>query len=159
MKHILKLSLAAVAIAALSACGGGGSSDAADTFVGTWKSKCYSYTGNDGNTYYQTHKANFAKAAGAELALTYTESKAHSDGACANLLGTIPNAASAKINIGVEEAFLGAPANYMVYTVAATGEARQGYIKADSTQLLLVVSDASGQKPGGWSRVSPYTKQ
>jgi hypothetical protein len=160
LKHILKLSLAAVAVAGLAACGGGGgSSEAADIYVGTWKSKCYSYTGNDGNTYYQTHKANFAKASAAELALTYTESKAHSDSACANSLGATSNSASARINLGTEEGFLGAPATYMVYTIAATGEARQGYIKADATQLLFVVSDATGQKPGGWSRTSPYTKQ
>jgi hypothetical protein len=159
MKNVLKLSLAAVAISALAACGGGGSSDVADTYVGTWKSKCFSYTGNDGNTYYQTLKLNLAKVAAAELAGSYSETKAHSDSACANSLGAINNAPAVKINIGVEEAFLGAPAHYMVYTNATTGEARQGYLKADSTQLLLVVSDASGQKPAGWGKASPYTKQ
>jgi hypothetical protein len=159
MKNILRSSLAVMAIAGLAACGGGGSSDVADTYVGTWKSKCFAYTGNDGNTYYQTQKLNLAKAAAAELAATYTESKAHSDSACVNLLGSINNGPAIKINIGVEETFLGAPAHYMVYTNVATGEARQGYLKADSTQLLLVVSDASGERPGGWGRASPYTKQ
>ena len=159
MTNILKLSLAAVAISTLAACGGGGSSDVADTYVGTWKSKCFSYTGNDGNTYYETLKINLAKAAAAELTAVYSEAKAHSDSACANFLGAINAPPTVKLNIGVEETFLGAPAHYIVHTNPATGEARQGYIKADSTQLLLVISDVSGQKPTGWGKSSPYTKQ
>jgi hypothetical protein len=158
MRNILKISLVAVAISALAACGGGGDADVADTYVGSWKSKCFAYTGNDGNTYYQTLKLNLAKAAAAELAATYTEAKAHSDGACNNSLGAINNPSAVKINLGAEEAFLGAPARYMVYTFAS-GEARQGYIKTDGSQLRLVISDASGEKPGGWGDASPYTKQ
>jgi hypothetical protein len=158
MKNVLKLSLAVLAAATLVACGGGESSDVADTYVGTWKSKCFSYTGNDGNTYYQTLKLSLAKAAAAELAASYSEAKAHSDAACANSLGSINNPSPVKINLGSEEAFLGSPARYMVYTFAS-GEARQGYIKTDGTQLRLVVSNASGEKPGGWGDASPYTKQ
>jgi hypothetical protein len=159
MKNILKLSLAAVAIAALSACGGGGSSDAADVYVGNWKSNCFAYTGNDGNTYYKTTIGNFAKSSAAEILVTYSTTKAHSNSSCTNVLGTITDPVAIKLNIGATTSFLGANANAIVYTIVSTGEARQGFIAADATKLNLVVTDATGARPTGWGASSPFTKQ
>jgi hypothetical protein len=159
MKNILKLSLAALAIAALSACGGGGSADAADTYVGNWKSNCFAYTGNDGNTYYKTTIANFAKSSAAEIMVTYNTTKAHSNSACTTVLGTITDPGAIKINIGAATTFLGAAADNIVYTVVATGEARTGFMTANATNLSLVITDATGARPTGWGSSSPYTKQ
>ena len=159
MKKSLQLSLAVLAVSVLTACGSGNSEDAADKYVGTWKSRCFSYKGSDGNTYYQTRKVSMDKVTGAELSASYSDSKAHSDSACTNLLGAISNSPTGKINIGAEEIFLGAQAHYIVYTNPTTGEARQGYMTTDGAQLHLVVSDVTGQKPGGWGNASPYTKQ
>ncbi len=159
MKNILKLSLAAVAISALAACGGGGSSDSADTYVGAWKSGCTSYTGNDGNTYYNTSVMNLAKASASELAGTYTNRTAYADSGCKNALGAITNYGAMKLNIGAKTTFLGAQVDAMVFTLLATGEARPGFINADSTKLNLVVVNNDGSAPSGWGAASPYTKQ
>jgi hypothetical protein len=159
MKNVLKLSLAAVAISALAACGGGGSSDVADTYVGNWKSNCFAYTGNDGNTYYKTTIANFAKSTAAEIIVTYNTTKAHSNSACTNFVATINDPVAVKINIGAATTFLGAASNDIVYTVISTGEARTGFISADTSKLNLVITDATGARPGGWGSSSPYTKQ
>jgi hypothetical protein len=158
MKKLLKLSLAVMAIAALAACGDGGSSDAADVYVGSWKSGCFSYTGNDGNTYYSTTKMNLAKASGAELAGSYSDRLAYSNNACTNRLGALDNYAPFKINIGAKTTFLGGSADAIVMTFT-NNEARTGFISADATRLNLVITDASGQRPGGWGATSPYTKQ
>jgi hypothetical protein len=159
MKKILKLSLATMAVAALTACGGGSSTpDAADLYVGTWKSKCFTYTGTDGQPHTETRKINLSKVSAAELNAVYTESTAFADTACKQSLGATGAPAGYKINIGAQESFLGAPADYAVFTFS-TGEARQGYLKADSTTLLIVISDNSVTKPNGWSIASPYTKQ
>jgi hypothetical protein len=158
MKNVLKLSLAAIAISALAACGGGGSSDAADTYAGNWKSKCYAYTGNDGRTYYQTHTMSLGKTTPAELAVNYSNAVAHADAGCTSVLGAINAPANSKINIGAETSFLGAAAKAIVMTFA-DGQARQGFITADDARLNFVVTDASGSVPSGWGRASPYTKQ
>jgi hypothetical protein len=159
MKNVLKLGVAAMAVAALAACGGGGSSDVADTYVGSWKSNCTSYTGNDGNTYYSTWILNLAKVSAAELAATTSNRTAHSDAGCKNPLGAITNYDAAKINIGAKTTFLGAAVDSMVYTVVTSGEARQGFINADSTNLYLVVANNDGSPPRSWSFSSPFTKQ
>jgi hypothetical protein len=159
MKNILKLSLAVLAAATLAACGDSGSSDVADTYVGAWKSGCTSYTGNDGNTYYDNHVMNLAKASAAELAGTYSNRTAYSDSACKNVLGANTNFGAIKLNIGAKTTFLGASVDSMVYTVISTGEARQGFVNADSSKLNLVVVNSDGSPPRGWGAASPYTKQ
>jgi hypothetical protein len=160
MKKILKLSLAAMAIAALAACGGGdGGSDAADVYVGSWKSNCFSYVATNGNTYYQTYVLKLAKASASELAGTSSNSIAHSDSACKNSLGSINDSGAIQINIGTRTTFLGAAADNMVYKLVTTGEARPGWITATATQLNLVVVSNDGKPPVSWSFSSPFTKQ
>jgi hypothetical protein len=157
MKKILKLALIAMAIAALAACGGD-STDAAEVYVGTWKSACYSYTGNDGNTYYNNVKMNLVKTAAAELAGSYGERTAFSDAGCTKNLGAITNFSGFKLNIGAKTSFLGSAADAMVMTFT-NNEARTGFIVADNTKLNLVTTDASGGRPSGWGIGSPFTKQ
>jgi hypothetical protein len=158
MKKLLKLSLAAMAIAALAACGGGDSSEAADTFVGNWKSKCYGYTSVSGATYYATRIMALTKTSAAELAANYSNTLAHSDSGCTNPLGTIQSSSPAKINLGADTTFLGAAAKAIVVTLT-TGEARQGFITANASNLNIVITDATGARPLGWGAASPYTKQ
>jgi hypothetical protein len=159
MRNFLKLGLAALAVAALAACGGGGSSDVADTYVGNWKSSCTSYTGNDGNTYYETYILSFAKSTASEIIGTASNTNAHFDAACKNLAGPINNDSPIKINIGAKTSFLGAPADSMVFTFMSTGEARPGFIAADATKLNIVVNNNDGSPPNNWGGASPFTKQ
>ncbi len=159
MKNALKLGLVTMAVAALTACGGGGSSDAADTYVGNWKSKCTAYTGNDGNTYYQTYILSFAKTTAAEVIGTYSNSIAFYDSACKSSGGTKNNYGAIKINIGAKTTFLGASVDAMVYTIVSSGEARPGFITADASKMNIVVNNNDGSPPLGWGSASPYTKQ
>ena len=157
MKNVLKLGLAVLAAATLAACGDGGSSDVADTYVGNWKSKCFKGTGNDGNTYYYINNLGIAKASAAELSFTGTGTS-HSDAACSNKLSTFDRDAI-KINLGAKTTFLGAQVDSMVYTIVRTGEARQGFIVADTNNMNVVIYNNDGSPPTGWGTASPYTKQ
>lgn len=158
MKNILKLSLAAIAIAALSACGGGDSSDAADSYTGNWKSNCYKFTATNGSSYYGQQLLTFSKASASELAGNYSKGVAYTDAGCTNVAGNLDTGPAFKVNIGAETTFLGAVAKAMVYTFA-DGQARQGFITADATKMNFVITDATGVRPGGWGASSPYTKQ
>ena len=158
MKNILKLSLAAMAIAALAACGGGDSSEAADVYVGNWKSRCYQGTGNDGNTYYYFNNLTVTKLTAAEITFTGTGT-AYSDASCTSKLSTF-NRDAIKINIGAKTTYLGASVDTIVHTVIATGEARPGYMVADATKMNIAIAGSTGALPtGAWGSASPYTKQ
>ena len=116
MENVLKISLAAVAISALAACGGGGSSDAADTYVGAWKTNCHAYTGQDGNTYYKTFVSTFTKASAAEIVVTHASALAHSNPTCTNVLGAITAPSGTwKLNIGAKATFLGASVDAILF--------------------------------------------
>ena len=156
MKNVLKLGLAVLAAATLAACGSGDSSEAADKYVGNWKSSCYKDTSTNGNIYYYINKANYAKVSAAEITITATYD-AHSDAACANKLGS-GNLTARKMNIGAETTFLGAKSDAIVLTNISTGEAFPGFATADATRLNIV-SYTPGTIPTGWGSASPYTKQ
>ena len=159
MTNILKLSLAAVAIASLAACGDGGSSDAADAFVGNWKSNCYSYVSTSGGTYYATQVMSLNKASASVLAATNSANTAYSDSACKSALGALTNASPTTISLGADITYSGAASKAMVMTLT-DGQARQGYITASATNLSLVVTGTDGKLPtSGWGSASPYTKQ
>ena len=98
MKNILKLSLAVVAIAALSACGGGDSSDAADSYTGNWKSNCYKFTSTNGNSYYGQQLLTFSKASASELAGNYSKGVAYTDAGCTNVAGNLDTGPAFKVN-------------------------------------------------------------
>ena len=156
MTNILKLSLAAVAIAALAACGGGDSTEPADKYVGNWKSSCYQDTATSGNIYYYINKANYAKVSAGEIMITATYD-AHSDTACASKVGS-GNLTTRKMNIGAETTFLGAKADVIALITVSTGEAFPGYATTDGTKLNIITY-AAGGSASGWGKASPYTKQ
>ena len=156
MKNKLKTLLVAITIAVLSACGDG-ASDVADAFQGNWKSKCFAYKAQDGNTYYQTSTMSLNKVSAAELTANFSNAVAHSDPACSNILGNITSASSIKISFGANTVFLGLQSKEIVATYQ-DGKAPRGYIAIDNERLFIVVTDDSGEKPFTWSRSSPYTK-
>jgi hypothetical protein len=161
MKNILKLSLAAVTIAALSACGGGGSSDAADAYVGTWKSVCFLTTSPSGNIYSKRVRT-LSKTSAIELASTTSLDSPFSDAACANVSGvwsTNPPDV-AKYVLGVKAQFLGAAVDSYVFTSsAAPTTTYSGYMTTSGTQMYLADSLTGSAAPTSWGVYSPYTKQ
>jgi hypothetical protein len=159
MKNILKLSLAAAAIAALAACGdSGGNSDAAEIYVGTWKSVCFSYV-DAGRTLYTQRVRTLDKASAAELTSVIKYETAYSDAACKNSVGNYTaNSEAERFNIGPKTTFLGRQVDALVLTELPSGAAISGYIVADSKQMLIVTYKP-GETPNGWGIYSPYTKQ
>ena len=158
MKNALKLGLVTMAVAALTACGGGGDADVADAYTGNWKSSCFAYVANSGATLYGTQVLTMTKTTGAELIGTYSNTIAHSDPACKVVRQEITSSSPTKFNIGADTTFLGASAKAMVMTLV-DGQARQGFITADASRMSFVVTNASGAQPAGWGAASPYTKQ
>ena len=157
MNRALKSCLVFSTVALLTAClGGGGDDDPADMYVGSWKTNCFSYVAVDGNTYFLTYTFTLAKASATSLAGSHSDSVAHSDAACKNILGAIKDDGNITIQLGEKANVLGGQVDKM--TLTSGSEARPGYITANATQLFTVVVDQPGQIPGGWGRASPYTK-
>ncbi len=61
MSRLSNTLFATLGLSLLAACGGG-SSDPVDGYVGSWRSACFAYVGNDGNTYYKRLTNHLAKA-------------------------------------------------------------------------------------------------
>ena len=159
MKKSLQLSLAVLAVSVLTACGSGGSEDAADKYVGTWKSVCVSYVATNGSTYYTHRIRTFAKSNATVLTGTFKSENVYLDTACKQLYATsVTNHNPENLNIGSKVAFLGQSVDSIVLTDTVTGTTYPGYATADNTQLLIV-TPAAGQTATGWGVNSPYTKQ
>jgi hypothetical protein len=162
MANILKLSLAAVAIGVLAACGGGGgdSSEVADVYVGTWKSACYSTNSNTG-TVYTKRVRTLSKTNATELASTTSLDSVFSDAACVTNVGFwIDNPPTiAKYVLGAKAQFLGANTDTYVQTIAATGASFTGYMVANGAQLNMADAVTGSAPPTGWGIYSPYIKQ
>lgn len=163
MKNILKLSLAVLAAATLAACGGGGSSEEpSDKYVGTWLSKCSSYTGNDGGTYYRKLKRVMTKQNAGQLLAKTTQEGAYSNDTCtSSLTSNVYTYNDAQYNIGKVTTVLGAQADEISYTDLVTKAAYPGFMTISNGQWYIATYDPSkGQTTiGGWSSNSPYTKQ
>ena len=148
-----------MSIVTLAACGGGGSDEPADKYVGKWLSKCYSYVAQDGNTYYTRQLVNMVKESAGVLQASSTAENAYSDGACSNLLSTFSSPYNNnKINIGKETTFAGIKAEEIAYTDLVTNKAFPGFATADSTQYFIVTYNV-GSFPSGWGKGAPYGKQ
>lgn len=141
-------------VAALSACGGG-SSDPADGYVGSWRSACYSYVGNDGNTYFKRLTNNFAKASATSLNVTFSDSIAHSDPGCNNVLGAISNPSGGTVQLGPKASFLGTEVDSI--SVTFPSENLVGYMTANATQLFII-AEAPNVTLTGWGIGSPHTR-
>ncbi len=164
MTNILKLSLAAVAIAALAACGGGGdSSDVADVYVGTWKSACYSFTNSSGGTSYSKRIRTISKSSATELAGSVIYDSIFSDGACtvlANRVWTDNSPILGKYVLGAKAQFLGANTDSYVFSnITTPGGTFSGYMVVNGAQMYLADTATGSAPPTGWGIYSPYTKQ
>jgi hypothetical protein len=159
MKKSLQLSLAVLAVSVLTACGSGGSEDAADKYVGTWKSVCFSYVATNGTTYYTNRFLTYTKSNATELISDIVFKTVYLDAACKNPYGPYAaNSHPGKLNIGTQAKFLEQSVDTIVETDTATGATYTGYATANSTQVLIVTFTA-GQTPAGWGKYSPYTKE
>ena len=154
MNRLSKMFFAAVGISILTACGGG-SSEPADAYVGAWRSACYSYVGNDGNTYFARDTNNFTKASATSLNVTFSDSTAHADPACNNVLGAISNPAGGTVQLGPKASFLGGE----VDSISATFPSRTlvGYMTVSGSQLFII-AEAPNIPLTGWGVGSPYTR-
>ena len=161
MKNVLKLSLAALSVAVLTACGGGGeSTEVADASVGTWKSACYS-TNSSSGTVYTKRIRTIAKISATEIAASNIRDQVFSDAACANVAGTWNENApfGGRYVIGAKVQFLGANADAYTYT-AGDGATYAGYMALNGAQQLFMADSATGAAPPtNWGIYSPYTKQ
>lgn len=155
MNRLFKIFLASVGASVLVACGGG-SDDPVDMYVGAWKSACFSYRAIDGKTYFQTRTFSLAKASATSLNGTHSNTLAHSDPACKNLLGPIPDAPNVTIQLGPKANVLGGEVDTMSMTYP--DRAYPGYITANATQLFLVITNNPNEIPTGWGSASPYTR-
>lgn len=154
MHRLSKTLFAATAVSILAACGGG-SSEPVDLYVGAWRSVCYSYVGNDGNTYFKRQTNNFTKASATSLNVTFTDSIAHSDPACKNVLGVIPSPSGGTVQLGPKANFLGGE----VDSISATFPSAKlvGYMTASTTQLFII-AEAPNVTLTGWGIGSPFTR-
>jgi hypothetical protein len=158
MKSILKLSLAAVAISALVACGGGGSSDATDAYVGTWKSACYSTDSSSGIVYTKRVRT-ITKASSTLLVGSTILDSVFSDAACANTVGTWNSNGAVITNyaLGAKAQFLGANTDAYVATFS-DGTSLPGYMVVDGVRLYMA-DGPNVASATGWGKYSPYIKQ
>lgn len=154
MTRLSRVFFASLGIASLVACGGG-SSDPADGYVGSWRSACYSYVGNDGNTYFARVTDNFEKASATSLNVTYSDSTAHADPACNNILGAISNPTSGTVQLGPKVSFLGTEVDSISIAYPTGNEV--GYMTANATQLFIV-ADVPNVVLNGWGVGSPYSR-
>ena len=158
MNNILKSGLAAMAVAALAACGGGDSSEATDAYVGTWKSVCYSTDSSNG-TVYTKRIRTLTKASSTQLVGSTVLDSVFSDAACANAAGTWSSNGAAVTNyaLGAKAQFLGANTDSYVATFA-DGTSLPGYMVVDGVRLYMA-DGANVATATGWGKYSPYTKQ
>lgn len=154
MNRLFKTLIATTGLTILAACGGG-SSDPADGYVGSWRSACFSYQGNDGKTYFKRVTNNFEKATATSVNATFSDSTAYSDPACNNVLGAISNPASGTIQLGPKVSFLGTEVDSI--SVTFPSENLVGYMTANATQLFIIAV-APNETPTEWGVGSPYTK-
>ena len=155
MNSLFKIFLASVGTSALVACGGG-SDDPVDMYVGAWKSACFSYRAIDGETYFQTRTFSLAKASATSLNGTHSNTLAHSDPACKNVLGAIPNDSDVTIQLGPKANILGTEVDTV--SMAYPEAAYPGYMTANATQLFIVTTATPDAIPLGWGKASPHTR-
>jgi hypothetical protein len=157
MKHILKLSLAAMTSVALMACGGS-SEDIADKYVGDWKSGCQTQTGSDGSSAYFHSILFVTKTSAAEIYIK-NGFRQYSDSSCNSLISA-GFTTSKKISFGTETTFLGAKADNIVYTfLGATNQTFLGYSSVNNSTWHLSLYAPGTNPTQAWSSDSPYIKQ
>lgn len=155
MKRSFKISLTMVGVSILTACGGG-SDDPVDIYVGNWKSACFPYRGNDGNTYFKTQSLSLTKASATSLNGTHHNTVAHSDPACKNVLGDIIGSASLTIQLGEKANVLGAEVDKV--SIASPTATYPGYMTVNAAKLFIVATATPDAIPTSWGKASPHTR-
>lgn len=100
--------------------------------------------------------STWQKASATSLNGSDSNTLAHSDPACKNLLGAIPVIPNVTIQLGPKANVLGGEVDTMSMTYP--DGAYPGYITANATQLFLVMTNNPNEIPTGWGSASPYTK-
>ena len=159
MKKLLSLSLLASALV-LSACGGGGSEDAADKYVGTWLSKCHSYVASNGNTYFRKVTRVLTKKSATELIGTFVQKGTYAETVCTTIVDSNTYTSDdTKYTIGKSTTFLGATSDEITALNIVTNASFPGYMTVSGNQWFVVTYTAGAATPNGWGDRSPYTKQ
>lgn len=139
----------------LAGCGGG-SDDPSDKYAGSWQSSCFPYEAVNGNTYFQTTIISLTKVSAYALNGSFSNTIAHSDSSCKNVLGAISNPSNSTIQIGDKANVLGGEVDKITYSTAS--ESRPGYMTVNATEFFLIFTDTPDQIPSGWGLGSPHTK-
>lgn len=154
MRRIARCALATLSLALIASCGGG-SSDPVDRYLGSWSSACYPYKANDGNIYFKRLTNTFTKASPNSLKVSFSDSVAHADPACNQVLGAIGNPAGGTLQLGAKAEFLGEQVDAI--SASFPGEELVGYIMVKGTQLFII-ADLPNVALTGWGVGSPYTR-
>ena len=151
-----------VALAALSACGGGGGDSAAvtdgiDRYVGTWKA-CAAYSSSDGTAIYTKETIVLNKINGTSANYTSTWLNMYEDASCAKVKSAF-YAQYASVYALVKPFSLGNLSGHQITDTYPSGKVRTEYIAVDDTGKTLYYGAGNVQSspPTGWS--TPYTKQ
>lgn len=155
MSRTLSSCMITIGLSVLVGCGGG-SSEPADIYLGAWKSSCHSYVGRDGKTYFKTYIADFSKTSPTSIKGVQSDSLAHSDPACRNVLGPIANSADVAIQLGPKATFLGSEVDTITFTLPDASFS--GFMTANSTQLFFVTTNNPNETPSGWGASSPFQR-
>lgn len=142
----------------IAGCGGGDSdpADAADPYVGTWKSSCYLYSAG---VYTQRIRV-ISKQSATQLVSNNPNTNAYSDANCSVLVSASSlTHLSGTFNLGSKATFLGQSVDTYTF-VPFTGSANStGYMTANAVNLYIAFT-YDAVVPTAWAvDAAPSTKQ
>jgi len=140
----------------IAGCGGSDSpADAADAYVGTWKSQCFSWLGN-----YEVVTRTASKLSATQLVGTVVNTKKYSDAACTTLVSTDTTTESGVYTIGNKATFLGQTVDSYKYDSSTTpGSGYSGFAVLNGSGLYVAASFTSEAPTAWWTGGIPYVKQ
>jgi hypothetical protein len=149
-----------LALAVLSACGGGGGSNVAtddiDRYLGTWTG-CISYTTTSGESYFTNEVQTLAKVNATAANLQRTLLNKYTDQECKILSSAYYRQYNSTITLLSPFALRGLNGHRIIEASGTYSETQ--YIAVDETgmQFRWGAGDVSAAPPTGWS--FPYTKK
>jgi len=140
----------------VTGCGGDDSpADAADPYVGTWKSQCFAWFGN-----YEVVTRTASKLSATQLVGTVVNTKQYSDAACTMLVSTDTTSESGVYTIGNKATFLGQSVDSYKYDSTTTpGSGYLGFAVLNGSGLYVAASFTSEAPTAWWTGGIPYVKQ
>ncbi|HMS26148.1 MAG TPA: hypothetical protein PKC80_02075 [Burkholderiaceae bacterium] len=140
----------------IAGCGGDSApADAADPYVGTWKSQCFAWLGN-----YEVVTRTASKLSATQLVGTVVNTKKYSDAACTILVSTDTTSESGVYTIGNKATFLGQSVDSYKYDSTTTpGSGYQGFAVLNGSGLYVAASFTSEAPTAWWTGGIPYVKQ